>query len=170
MEGDDILILADPDEKTLNDGWIDALVNVLRSDENMAWCSLLMEEQHGLMADMGNYPKELVSMAGYDVYKMWPGTVINWGLGGIKASFIEKCGGEVPVYEQSLIYGGIETACVMKMNEVKMFWGVVKNYYEEHLPCPPIYGEWKQHVAFTVPQVSFDEWLKAKIRNNIALH
>jgi hypothetical protein len=170
MQPDDIMLLLDSDEKTLNDNWIKALADVMASDRNMAWCSLLMHEQHGLMADMGNYPKELVDMAGYKVYKMWPGTAINWGMGAIRGSFIEKCGGAVPVYGEAALYGGIESACIAKIDEFKMFWGVLADYYEEHQHCPPLYGQWKEHVAFNVPQITFEQWLENKIRDKIALH
>lgn len=170
MDDNDILLLADPDEKTLNNNWIKALADVMASDRNMAWCSLLMHEQHGLMADMGNYPKELVDMAGYKVYKMWPGTAINWGMGAIRGSFIEKCGGQVPVYGEATLYGGIESACIAKIDEFKMFWGVLADYYEEHQHCPPLYGQWKEHVAFNVPQITFEQWLEEKIRDKIALY
>lgn len=168
MEGDDILILADPDEKTLNDGWIKALADVMAADTSLAWCSLLMHEQHGLMADMGNYPKELIDVAGYRVYKMWPGTAINWGMGAIRASFIEKCGGEVPY--GPAIYGGIESACILKIDEFNMRWAVLADYYEDHQPCPEPYGAWKEQMAFTANQIPFEQWVKEKIRDNIALY
>lgn len=161
MQGDDILILADPDEKTLTNGWIKALADVMNADKSLAWCSLLMHEQQGLMNDMGNYPKDLIDISGYRVYKMWPGTAINWGMGAIRASFIEKCGGEVPY--GPAIYGGIETACILKIDEFKMRWATLADYYEEHQPCPELYGAWKQEMAFTVDQIPFEQWVRNKI-------
>lgn len=152
----DVLICADPDERTKNNGWLQAISDVIQYGDKIAWCSLMMEEH---LPYCKNFNKVLIH--GHSVYIL-EGS-LNWAQGGFNGKFLNKIGG-VPVPEGAPIYGWIESACHHKMRELGYKVAILADYFVEHTECSPLYREWKTDITTNVKngQIDFEEWLLKK--------
>lgn len=157
----DILVCADADEKPVESGWVKAICDVLRAGDNSGYCASLLMDAKPILDK--NIPVKQVGE--HFVYDMNYAS-INYGLVGIKASFLKKIG-EVPVPPTMQVYGGLEAMLLQKLQQHKMSWYVLRDFTQVHTNDCKLYREWKNDCIFTQtgngqPQIDFEQWLKNK--------
>ena len=162
MCDDDVLIGADPDEHPLNEGWVDATGDVLRSGYGLV--SLMMTDHKPLLAG-----KRTHKVAGHRCMNVEGG--INWALIGMSGKLLSDMGG-VPVPKGADRYGWIEAAVKEKMDQLDHKWTVLVDYMVRHTDyqlgdkgTDSLLREWKNLIIFQIKrygQISFDEYLKRK--------
>jgi hypothetical protein len=151
----DTLIGVEPDERPLDNDWINAMNKVLSID-NMAMCALMIDD-HIQYAD--SWEAELKSKEGIEYYEMHG--VVNIALIGLSGKFVNHIK-EIPIPEQASRYGYIEWALWEKIQELGYNWAILKDYRVHHLFGDGLYREWKEYCFSTKDQLSFDEWMEIK--------
>jgi hypothetical protein len=155
----DIIVGVDPDEQTLNPNWVKAMGDVMRSDKNIALCSLIQPEQSRVIFKY-NFDDQMINgimcyvMEGY----------ISWALIGISGKFLKIIGG-IPFPKLAPIYGWIESELFPLFEKNGYKWAMLPDFKVQHTECSTIYREWKNDVVFNVDkreQVDFVTWLKNK--------
>lgn len=156
----DVLIGADPDERPMDKGWVDAMAKVMQGDSSIAIVSLVLPE---LLALEGFFEKYFWGEREVNGIRVWEGRYLcQWALIGISGSFIHAAGG-VPYPEVAPIYGHIEGACDTMMKHLGMKWVMLPDYRVQHISSSPLAQEWKNWVAgegLDVGQISFEQWLR----------
>ena len=181
MDDEDVLIGADPDEHTQNEGWVNAMGDVLRNGFGLA--SLMMVGHEGLLAR-----KPVRKIEGHNVM-VNPGG-INWALIGMSGKFLRLMNG-VPVPKGALRYGWIESAVGDEIKKHGVDWCVLTDYKVRHTDyaadpveflknpngckldepgASRLLREWKNLIVFKIReygQISFDEFLERKLRKEL---
>lgn len=157
----DIVICADADEQPTERDWVNAICHVLRADESAGYCASLLIDAKPILDK--NIP--IVKVGAHFVYDMKSAS-INYGLVGIKASFIKKIGG-IPVPGDMQVYGGLEAMLLQKLRQHNMKWYILRDFTEVHTNNCKLYREWKDNVIFEqaqkgLPQTTFEKWLEMK--------
>jgi hypothetical protein len=155
----DVLIGADPDERPMDEGWVDAMSKVMQGDSSIAICSLVLPE---LLALEGFFEKYFWGEREINGIRVWEGRhMCQWALIGISGNFINAAGG-VPSPDAAPLYGWIETACDAHMKRLGMKWVMLPDYRVQHIASSPLAQEWKNWMVgpgLDQGQISFDEWL-----------
>jgi hypothetical protein len=155
----DVLIGADPDERPMDEGWVDAMSKVMQGDSSIAICSLVLPE---LLALEGFFDKYFWGEREINGIRVWEGRhMCQWALIGISGNFINAAGG-VPSPDAAPLYGWIETACDAHMKRLGMKWVMLPDYRVQHIASSPLAQEWKNWMVgpgLDQGQISFDEWL-----------
>jgi len=163
MSDHDVLIGADPDEHTLNDGWVEAMGDVLRSG-GIGLVSLLMTDHEPLIMDMN-----IKKIAGHNC--LTTKRNLNWALIGMSGEFM-KALGEVPYPPNAERYGWIEDMIRPLFKSKGYDWVMLRDYMVRHTDyslgdagTDSLLREWKNTIIFRlreVGQISFEEFLKRK--------
>ena len=165
LEDWDILIGTDPDEHTLNPGWVKAMCDVMRTEKlDVVSLSVLGQNEY--------IEKELKCQA-----KMVPGAArvyipdkpVNWALIGISGRLFKRMG-YIPFPSVAQRYGWIEGCLMASLNRYDFRWGVLPDYTCNHtiwhMEEPiPIFQQWKYYIVNNVgkqPQISFEEFLEMR--------
>lgn len=161
-DDDDIILCADADEQPVENGWVQAICDVLRSSPDIGYCASLLTDAKPILDD--KIP--VVTVGGHRVYDMGYAS-INYGLVGIKASFIRKTGG-VPVPGDMNIYGGLEAMLLQNLRQQKMKWHILCDFTHVHTNNCKLYRQWKDQIIFSEalegkPQTTFEKWLMSKV-------
>jgi hypothetical protein len=166
MDKTDILAGADPDEHPINQNWVRAMGNVIRSQDKIALASLMMDNQLPLMK---NFQIKKKNINGENVY--WLNGLINWALIGISGEFLHLIK-EIPYPKIAPKYGWIESELypLIIINGYK--WIFLPDYLVHHTDfelgdpgTSSLLREWKNQIVFKVKetgQPDFCEWLNKK--------
>lgn len=159
----DVLIGADPDERPMDKGWVEAISKVMQGDSTIAIVSLVLPEQLALEGFFENYFWGEREVNGV---RVWEGRGMpQWALIGISGNFIHAVGG-VPRPDVAPIYGWIETACDYHMKRLGMKWVMLPDYRVQHIASSPLAQEWKNYnvgeESVTAGQCTFEDWLQQK--------
>jgi hypothetical protein len=170
MDNSDILTGADPDEHPINQNWIRAMGNVLRSPDKIALVSLIMDNQIPLIKDF-KIKKKVIN--GENVF--WLVGLINWALIGISGEFLNKIG-EIPYPKIAPKYGWIESELYPLIVKNDYKWVFIPDYQVHHTDfelgdpgTSSLLREWKNEIVFKVKetgQPDFCDWLKHKKSKN----
>ena len=156
----DVLIGADPDERPMDAGWVDAMAKVMQGDSSIAIVSLALPE---LLALDGFFEKYFWGEREINGVRVWEGRhMCQWALIGISGNFIQAVGG-VPSPEVAPLYGWIETACDAHMKKLGMKWVMLPDYRAQHIASSPLAQEWKNWMVgpgMDIGQISFEQWLR----------
>lgn len=160
----DLLIGADPDERPITPGWVDAMSTVAQADPNIAIIVLTLPE---LLALDGFYDNYFMAEVDHCGVRTWYGKhACQWALIGITGNFIAKVGG-VPHHTVAPIYGWIEGACLEAMNKLGMRWVMLPDYLTGHISSAPLAQQWKNYVvqeqSMNEGQKTFEQWLSVNI-------
>ena len=163
----DIVIGADPDERPLNMGWVDAIKSVMDGDDKIAVASLFMTDHQKLIH---RYPKTERIINGIRVWEM--DKLINWALIGIKGSFLNKID-KIPFPEKAPKYGWLEHELYPLIIKHGYKWVILPDYLVKHTDYPQdvgtskLYRAWKNQIIHKIDefgQISFEDYL-VKLRN-----
>lgn len=156
----DILVTCEPDEIQHEDGWINAIANVIRSNGNMGYVApMLIDHKENLKK---NRYAHLESINGYSVYVVSGN--LNYGQIGISAAMLNKMGG-MGVPKKMPVYGGIESVLLDAAAKQGVRWGILKDYTQTHTNVPILLRQWKNEIIFNINergQYSFEKWLSMK--------
>jgi hypothetical protein len=160
---DDVLIGCDPDEHTLQNGWVKAMGDVIREGD-FALCSLMMTDHIKLMPQVAHSERYFANKR---VYIAALGS-LNWALIGISGKFFNLIK-EIPFPPEAPRYGYIEACLYSKFGQYGMDWCLLADYTVRHTDfelgdkgTSGLLREWKNQIIFKVHQygqLSFDEWL-----------
>lgn len=157
---DDVIIGIEPDEVALNDGWVQAMADVIGADRKMALCSL-NTDGHQQMINEGGLAGHRETIGGVSVFVV--DGLSNWAMIGFNGTFLHRMGG-IPTPKGANIYGHIESACYPYIKEAGYRWCILLDYFCEHIESEPLYREWKTSVTSgkyaNKEQIQFDDWLK----------
>lgn len=159
---DDNLICADPDERPEREGWVKAIGDVLQGDHKIGWACMIMPEQRKIL-NRTNTEETVIN--DISVWKVLGS--VNWAQGGFSGRFLSEEGG-VPYIEEMPIYGGIEQASILVMDELGYEWRILPDYVVEHTDydkgtanASRLLRQWKNDIIFNLKkQITFEEWLK----------
>jgi hypothetical protein len=156
----DVLIGADPDERPMDKGWVDAMAKVMQGDSSIAIVSLVLPE---LLALEGFFEKYFWGEREVNGIRVWEGkSMCQWALIGISGNFISAVGG-IPHPDAAPLYGWIETACDIHMKRLGMKWVILPDYRVQHIASSPLAQEWKNWMVgpgLDSGQVPFEQWLR----------
>lgn len=161
----DIIIGADPDERTLDSGWVDAMGEVLRSGK-VSLVSLMMTDHISMMETT---PKTESTING--IKTIFPHINFNWALIGLSGKFLDKIGG-VPIPAYATRYGYLEHEILRFMSSSGDKWCMLPEYRVRHTDYSlgdsgsKILRDWKNYIIFSrkgKKQISLDEYLKLKM-------
>jgi len=159
LKDGDVLICADPDERPLNKGWVNAIADVL-THPKMAACALVMPDQKPFLEKNPNAVTKSV-IKGHNVFLI-NGT-LSMAQVGFSGDYLIKNGG-VPVPDGWGIYGYIENAFAKSLHKFGLGWAILSDYYCTHTECSTLYRAWKDDITsgeFTgLRQIPFEQWLK----------
>jgi len=158
----DNLICADPDERPRPRNWVQAIGDVLRSEEKYGWVSLSLPEHFPILNKSNTIEKKI---SGHRVWEIIGN--LNWAQGGFSGKFLSEEGG-IPYLEEMPIYGGIEHASLIVMKELGYKWCMLPDYIVDHTDyekgtegASRLLREWKNDIIFNLKQqITFEEWLK----------
>lgn len=162
MYDEDSLICVDPDERPMNEGWINAIGNVLRGGNKYAWVSLTMPEHIQILNKSNTIEKNIW---GYKVLEVIGN--LNWAQGGFSGKFLNETKG-IPYLDTHPIYGHLESASMAMMNNLGYTWCMLPDYLVKHTDYEKgsegssrLLREWKNDIIFgNKGQITFEEWLK----------
>lgn len=159
MSDEDVLIGQDPDERTLTDGWVEAMADVLRGDR-YGLVSLMMTDHWGALQNAR------VKM--YNGHKVIESHKGNWALIGMSGKFLRKLGG-VPYPKEAERYGWIEHSIHAEMGKTGLRDCVLRDYRVRHTDfslgdegTSRLLREWKNLIIFELKkygQISFEDYL-----------
>jgi hypothetical protein len=164
LKDEDVLIGADPDEHPQNEGWVNAMGDVLRSGPGLV--SLMMLDHVNILKKYK--PKNI------DGHRCLvnPGQV-NWALIGLSGWFLNQMG-TVPHPPNAKRYGWIEWAIRQEMNKYKVDWACLMDFKVRHtdfeLDDPgtsEVLREWKNLIIFQIKkygQISLEEYIERKLK------
>lgn len=159
----DVIIGADPDERPVHEGWVDAMAEVMRHDTKIAIVSLMLPE---LLALEGFYENYIFAERMINGVRVWYGkSMCQWALIGISGSFVEACGNRIPHPDVAPIYGWIETACDAFMSKFGMTWVMLPDYHVGHIASSPLAQEWKNFnvgPGLDSGQITLEQWLNER--------
>lgn len=147
LKDDDVIIGADPDERTMDNGWINAMAKVLRSGK-IGMVSLMMPEQ---VKEMPRWSYQNFSIDGVWAIELNGG--INWALIGFKGEFLKKMG-DMPFPADKPKYGYIEHFVRIELNKYGYRLLFLPNHKVYHTDYPKDEGsskllrEWKNFIIF----------------------
>ena len=147
----DLILNYDLDSWPLDNGWLDAMVDVMEATPNMGWIGLMHE---GCKQHTDWYYKEIAGhkVAFVDHPDMWSVTLFRGKmlLGGMLAD--------------STYYGFVETAMDRKAKELGMINGWLKDFREtwHPIPHPQSYNDYKRLHAGKRFLGTYEEYLKCE--------
>jgi hypothetical protein len=158
----DNLICADPDERPKNRDWVKVIGEVLQSDERYGWACLVLPEHLEILNRTNTIESTIKGIKVWEIIGS-----LNWAQGGFSGMFLDEEGG-VPHLEEMPIYGGIEHASLVVMEELGYKWCMLPDYIVEHTDyekgtqgASRLLREWKNDIIFNLKQqITFEEWLK----------
>lgn len=157
---DDALISCEPDEVQNEDGWVQAMADVLTE---LAYCAPHLIEHKELLATSPHAKLETIN--GRKVYVMEGN--LNYGQVGYNCGWLNKIGG-IAYPSTMTIYGGIEVCLMQDAKAQGKKWGILKDFstthtdYEKGTPnTSRLLREWKNYSVFSgKPQIQLEDWLK----------
>lgn len=169
LKDEDVLIGADPDEHTLDHGWVDAMASVLRSEQyKIGMVSLLMQGHEVVLKKEKDYIQEEI----INGVRVWfPCCDINWALIGFSGEFLNAIK-EIPYPADCPRYGYIESMTRPYFKKLGYNWVILPDYRVEHTDfelgepgSSKLLREWKNLIIFKrniYGQIDFFEFLKLK--------
>jgi len=158
IEDSDIVIGADCDEEVLQDGWVKAMGDSLRSGK-IGLVSLLQEDIEQYILQEHYTVKENKSC------RMWVmKSLLNMALIGMSGEFLNKINRTLPVPDHAQIYGHIEML-VHFLSDHGYDWAVLPDFVVFHnVQEGQLYREWKSWLIHQniSPQISFESWIKQR--------
>lgn len=170
LADDDVIIGADPDERTIDNGWAMAMAKVLRSGK-VGMVSLIMPEQIKMMSGWKYTEYQAGDIRAIEVHGS-----ANWALIGFKGEFLKKMG-DMPYPEDHPKYGYIETFVRRELDKYGYKCLFLPDYKVYHTDWPKDEGspkllrEWKNQIIHRVKeygQLDFTKYLDMKKRGQIA--
>lgn len=165
LKDEDIIIGADPDERTIDPGWADAMSTVLSHDPKIGMVSLVMPEQEQLLKTMGG---DTFYVKGVRVFK--PNKLTNWAMIGFSGRFLKTIG-DIPYPKGAPKYGWIESELVPQFIRTGFYWVFLPDYrvyhtdYPRDKGAPKLLREWKNQIIFNIQeygQIDFEKYLNMK--------
>ena len=163
MKDEDILIGADPDERPLDSGWVDAMGEVLRNSD-VGLASLMMTDHISML-----HNANVTTING--VKCITNGQRLNWALIGMSGKFLKGMNG-VPYPKNAERYGWIESMIRPYFDKLKMRFAVLPEYRVRHTDYQlgdkgtcNLLREWKNLIIFKIAkygQISFEQFLIMK--------
>lgn len=162
LNDDDVIIGADPDERTMDDGWISAMAKVLRSGK-IGMVSLIMPEQVEMMKQWKYVEQKVDDVRAINVF----GTA-NWALIGFKGEYLRKMG-DMPFPDTHPVYGYIETFVRRELEKhgyKNLFLPDHRVYHTDYPKdpgAPKLLRAWKNQIIFNFKQygqMDFCKFLK----------
>jgi hypothetical protein len=168
---EDIIIGADPDERPLNDGWVNAMSKVTR--EGYGLVTLMMPDHLDWKRQAGRMNKQSVIVVnGIKILKNFEN--INWGLIGISGKFFNEYGG-MPLAPG--IYGWMERTVNAELKRLNHDYAILTDYLVKHTDyeygdkgTDDLLREWKNLIIFQIKkygQITFDEFLMRRKRGEL---
>ena len=156
LNNDDVLIGADPDERTQDYGWVDAMADISRKGFSVVAISMNKQQKYFKnIRDIDGY-RVAVNVPTNRIIMGWSGKFMNDVLSGESIS-IKK------------LYGFTETFIMKKSKELGYDWAHLPGYIAEHTDytnghegTSRLLREWKDlnvSKILTGGQISFDEFL-----------
>ncbi len=163
---EDVLIGVEPDEIPQQDGWLQAMADVLQANNDIVLCSLVAEGQYDWLQATKEVWKHRV-VNGHNC------AVVNgptsMGLIGYTGKFLNEIKG-VPVPEETSIYGSLEWASYGMVKKFGYAWAFLMDYGIVHTESSSLYRAYKTDVTTGnykgAKQIKFPEWLEIKGQNN----
>lgn len=157
---EDILVGVEPDEVPQQDGWLQAMADVLKGD--IVLCSLVAEGQYEwLQATKGVWAHRIINEHNCAVVH----GPTSMGLIGYTGKFLREIQG-VPVPKEMGIYGSLEWASYGMVEKLGYKWCFLMDYGITHTENAPLYRAWKSDVVHGdyagAKQIHFDKWLEIK--------
>ena len=157
---EDSYITACPDEAQVEDGWLQAMDDVLKE---LGYCAPHLTEHTELLANSPHAKKETIN--GREVYVMLGN--INYGTLGVSCRMMNAMGG-IAYPSNMPIYGGIESILIHESKRLKERWGLLKDFRTEHtdfekgnIGTSSLLRSWKNTIIFGKRgQMPFDIWLQ----------
>lgn len=156
----DSYITACPDEIQVEDGWLQAMDDVLTE---LGYCAPHLTEHTELLANSPHTKIETIN--GREVYVMLGS--INYGTVGVSCRMMNAMGG-IAYPSNMPIYGGIESVLIHESQRLKERWGLLKDFrtnhtdYEKGTPNTSKWLRlWKNEIIFGKRgQMPFEDFLK----------
>ncbi len=167
MSDNDVLIGLDPDERTLNNGWVNAMADTLRSGYGLV--SLMMTDHVNMLEG-----KRIIEVDG--VRCMPNPSNINWALIGMSGKFLKGMK-SVPFPPNAKRYGWIEAMIRPYFAKLKTDWCVLPDYKVRHTDfelgdkgASQFLREWKNLIIFEIKkygQISLEEFIERKLNKEL---
>lgn len=153
LSDEDVIIGADPDERTMDKGWIKAMCTGL-DQPNVGMVTLMMPQQ---VKVMNQWTYNDVSVNETKLIEIKGGA--NWAMIGFNGRFC-KAMGEVPYPKDHPKYGYIEDFVTRKLKELRFRYLFLPGHRVEHTDyelgnsegAPRLLREWKNQIIFKVKQ------------------
>ncbi len=150
LQNNDLIVTYDPDSNPITEGWLEAMVEAMEADKNLAYLSLLPNVIHKNRI----WNPETISGTGikicYNVLDMVNVTI--W-----RMSFLTKTKGILG----NSWYGHIESQMAQQARYLSLKHAFLYDYREDECPIPHTekYVQWKKDVAFGGCNQNFAEYL-----------
>lgn len=154
----DCIIGMDPDSEPVDDGWCDAVVDVIRFG-NIAYCGLTRISPPGLETEVDE-SKYMYSRSYINTRKVRHyGEPIGWPMGGFNAGFIK----EGRLTQPRSHYGFIEIDSINNMRGTDWKWVMLDEFRDQTSERgEPTYRDWKIEQAQGKTDLDFEAWLFKK--------
>lgn len=159
IRDEDFYITYDPDVRMQQRGWIPAMVEALRSDENTVFVTAnrRYRDLEWCWKGHGRTIQTLPSGLRVGRYR----DLVAWSMGMYKGSWLKNYMGR-EFKARNPVYGYGEHAMVDLMLKHGKTWCEVSDFYDDHLSSEVVYSEWKTESAGHKTQLKFEDWLKAR--------
>jgi hypothetical protein len=170
LNDDDVIIGADPDERTMDEGWVEAMAGVLQ-EPGVGMVSLMMPEQLSQMKSWSYTTKVINGAKAIHVN----GTA-NWAMIGFKGEFLKKIGGVMPYPDTHPVYGYIETFVRRELDKHGYKYLFLPDFRVYHTDYPKDEGaprllrEWKNQIILNYKQhgqMDFDKYLNMRKKGQL---
>jgi hypothetical protein len=147
LNDDDVIIGADPDERTMDPGWISAMSKVLKQPK-VGVVSLIMPEQVEMMKKWAYTEHNIDGVRAIDVHGS-----TNWAMIGFSGEFLRLMG-EVPYPKDFPKYGYLESFVRKSLGDLKYKCLFLPDYrvyhtdYPKDPGAPKLLREWKNRIIF----------------------
>lgn len=157
LNNNDVIIGMDPDSEPIDNGWADALVDVLTGGQKIAYCGLTRVSPPGLATEVDEskiiYSRSVINTRKVRHYSQ----PIGWPMGGFSAGFVRERG----IWQPRSRYGFIEHETIRNMGDWK--WVMLDEFRDQTSDRgETIYRDWKVEQAQGKTDLDFEAWLKDK--------
>jgi hypothetical protein len=158
LRGNDVLIGMDPDSMPQNNGWCDALTDVLsQGDTPIGYCGLTRVSPPELSTERDE------SGIGYIIKEVGGRRLrmfsqpMSWPMGGFNAGFVN----EVGIHQPRSRYGYIEIATIKEMEKTHWDWGLLDEFFDATSDRGESeYKAWKVDHAIGRTDLDFESYLE----------
>lgn len=158
LQDDDIVIGADLDTYPITDGWMDAIVKVMKADSNIAYCSLQNQHSEKELNDRGYSIHTVANTVCYEGHTPVVQSIIGWS-----PKVLKQFNG---IQEQRKMYGGSEVTMWPKLQAAGYKWYYLPQYKEVFHPLcqgDRCYIVWKWSYAhLRDTDLDFESWINEK--------